>query len=639
MRRYLAGALLILMVTQSAGTAIAGTQNSSSDGPTLAAVINPVWSVITGSRLYAVATGTADRYDAMHAPAPLMRKVERDVDGPALMRSRQVLRPQLRPGTPEPPRLPPRDVLIARDRAPDPRAMRPSAVKSHPAESNTFTPLGAERGSVAATPQRSGSMSSSPLRRGAGAKRALATSGGTGIEHWWTYEEQPIPGIGKALLNVGTGNLLVSAMDVNVPEQGIDLAFQRVYNSQSLHDANGDDGGEPAIFGNAWTNNFDASIVYNGTSGTITVYNLDGTACTYTSNGNGGWIPCTGEYAQLAVVSGSQGCQYSLTKPNGTIYVFETYGGSGSLCTAQNLTGHLVEILGRNNTNTIAFTYYWDSSGIRTSEHITEVDADHSDGDKLVMRFGLIGKSINELGTITRPDQSVLQYWYDTSGDLVEVDKPGNNAAWNLPDNPHKQWQQGDLPETYAYVSGTDQMQEACGPRCTAAMWANSSSPADGAALLFTYSNSQLVQWQVQGVLNFTPDDQTGVALQGNKHTGWQTWNTTTFQYGSSGQCGTGGSSTTYMCDLDGHATIWTTDSSDRVTKTKRFAVNQWIVTYQSWDTSNNLVSTTDANGNVTQYGYDQSGNMVETQLPSANDFTIRREFQPVFNAVELLFV
>lgn len=137
-----------------------------------------------------------------------------------------------------------------------------------------------------------------PSRRFPGArkrsrvKQALASNAGTGIEHWWTYEEQPIPGLGKALLNVGTGNLIVSAADANVPEQGINLALQRTYNSQSLHDVNGDDGGEPAIFGNGWTNNFDANIVYNGASGTITVYDLDGTACTYTANGSGNWIPC-----------------------------------------------------------------------------------------------------------------------------------------------------------------------------------------------------------------------------------------------------------------------------------------------------------------------------------------------------------
>ncbi|MGH7737249.1 MAG: hypothetical protein ACREMP_05210, partial [Candidatus Tyrphobacter sp.] len=31
----------------------------------------------------------------------------------------------------------------------------------------------------------------------------------TGINHYWTYEVEPLPGIGKAMVNVGNGNLLI----------------------------------------------------------------------------------------------------------------------------------------------------------------------------------------------------------------------------------------------------------------------------------------------------------------------------------------------------------------------------------------------------------------------------------------------
>jgi YD repeat-containing protein len=622
MRRYLAGTLLVLMVMQSSGAAAASVPRTAVTGVNWGDFFRPLESAVVSSRLYAVATDTEDRYGDMHAPPPRMQKPERTVDGVALMRSRRVLRPDPRPGVAQVLRLPPRSVLISGDRTPDPRAMRrsatPSSVKTEilPAAGRGLTLLAS---SVAPnTP----STRFPGARNRSRAKQALASNAGTGIEHWWTYEEQPIPGLGKALLNVGTGNLIVSATDANVPEQGINLALQRTYNSQSLHDVNGDDGGEPAIFGNGWTNNFDANIVYNGTSGTITVYDLDGAACTYTASGNGNWIPCTGEHAQLAVVPDSHSCQYTWTKPNGTVYLFASDGGGSGLCTAGNLRGHLVEIVSRNSNNYITFTYYYDSSGTHNSEHVTEIDADHSDGDKLIMTFGLLPGSINELSSITRPDQSVLDYWYDKSGNLEEVDKPGNNSASNLPGNPHSTWTQGDLPETYAYNSGTSQMAEACGPRCTAAMWANN-NPKAGAALTFQYTNSDLTVWQVQGVLNFTPDDGTGSVLNATAPTGWQQWNTTNFQYGSSGICGSSGSGTTYMCDQDGHAAIWTLDGSGRVTKTKKFAVNQWITTQAGWDDSNDLISTTDANQNVTQYGYDGSGNMVEMQLPNATDFTI----------------
>ena len=39
------------------------------------------------------------------------------------------------------------------------------------------------------------------------------------------------------------------------------LAFRRTYNSQSLHDMNGSDGSTPSLYGNGWTNTFDAHMV------------------------------------------------------------------------------------------------------------------------------------------------------------------------------------------------------------------------------------------------------------------------------------------------------------------------------------------------------------------------------------------
>lgn len=631
MRRCFAGALLLIFLAQSSGMAVARTiSGPSRNAYDIGAVLAAIETSITSSLLFAVATGTEDRYAAMHAPPPHTQRPAHSIDGRAVMRARKVLRPQPRPGRPERLQLPPRSVLTSRDRPRDPRAMRRSTI-----ELPTMHAPEAVQGAAPKTASELlGKLTLSPGpqnvpisrgRRGSGVKPLTSVATGAGIQHWWSYEEQPVPGIGRALLNVGTGNLLVSAMDVNVPEQGINLVFQRVYNSQSVHDVNGDDGGDPAIFGNGWTNNFDASIVYNGnvTPATITVYDLNGTACVYTADGNGGWAPCTGEYAKLAPVQNSQGCSYTWTKPNGTVYFFQSDGGNTGFCTGQYLAGHLREIVSRNSNNYITFTYSWDSSGIKTSEHITQIVATHSDGDTLVMAFGIIAGTYNELSTITRPDNSVLQYWYDQNGNLVEVDKPGNNSGWQLTGNPHGQsWQKGDLPETYAYIGSTSQMQEACGPRCTAGMWANSS---DGAALVFQYTNGQLTQWQVQGVLNFVPDDSSSpqTKLQSGVPIGWQDWNTTTFLYGTTGICGNPNNNVTYMCDQDGHGTKWTTDGSGRVTQTSRFAVNQWITTTQTWDGANNLLYSTDANNNTTQYGYDASGNVVEMQQPNATDFTL----------------
>jgi hypothetical protein len=74
----------------------------------------------------------------------------------------------------------------------------------------------------------------------------------------------------------------------------LDLAFRRMYNSKSFHDAQGSDGSTPSVYGNRWTNNLDVHLAWTGSgdSGTVSVYTGDGARadynCTITAAG-----PCT----------------------------------------------------------------------------------------------------------------------------------------------------------------------------------------------------------------------------------------------------------------------------------------------------------------------------------------------------------
>ncbi len=142
----------------------------------------------------------------------------------------------------------------------------------------------------------------------------------TGINPWWTYEEKAIAGVGKAMVNVANGNLLVQANDIDVPERGIDLALQRTYNSQSAHDVTGTDGSASSVYGNGWTNTFDAHMSYNSTANVMSVYDIDGARYDFTANGSGGWTPPPGIQATTLIYDG--GCGYQWTKKTGTIYYF-----------------------------------------------------------------------------------------------------------------------------------------------------------------------------------------------------------------------------------------------------------------------------------------------------------------------------
>ncbi len=86
----------------------------------------------------------------------------------------------------------------------------------------------------------------------------------TGINHYWDYTETPIGGVGRYLVNTGTGNLLVQADDMAIPHKGVGLAFRRTYNSQSYHDYERRDNSQPSNYGEGWTNNWDAHIAWIG---------------------------------------------------------------------------------------------------------------------------------------------------------------------------------------------------------------------------------------------------------------------------------------------------------------------------------------------------------------------------------------
>ena len=81
----------------------------------------------------------------------------------------------------------------------------------------------------------------------------------TGINRWWTYQEKPLAGVGKAMVNVANGNLPIQSDDIDIHERGIDLAFAAPIIRRATHSAS-TDGATPSLFGNGWTNTFDAHL-------------------------------------------------------------------------------------------------------------------------------------------------------------------------------------------------------------------------------------------------------------------------------------------------------------------------------------------------------------------------------------------
>ena len=224
----------------------------------------------------------------------------------------------------------------------------------------------------------------------------------TGLKPWWTYEQKAVPGVGAALVNVFNGNLVVTATDFDVPERGVDLSFTRTYNSQSAHDTVGTDGATPSLYGNGWTNSFDAHIAYNATSRTMSVYDSTGARYDYAANASACttltatacWTPPAGMQGTTLASDGGTG--YYWTLKNGTVYYF--WSPSEPAASA-GYAGRTYEIIGRNHNNYIRFTYAWTNSDSSTIKNLTQINVVHSDGQYLNEIFALFGANLELAST------------------------------------------------------------------------------------------------------------------------------------------------------------------------------------------------------------------------------------------------
>ncbi len=389
------------------------------------------------------------------------------------------------------------------------------------------------------------------------------------------------------MANVGTGNFIVQADDVTIKERGIDLAFRRTFNSQSQHNASNSDGAGYGVYGNGWTNPYDAHIGYTAQTNTISVYDIDGERCDWSASGQGAWIPCAGHQGETLAWDG--GCGYAWTKKNGTLYEFwEPFAACG---TPPGYWGRLAGIFSRNKNNYIVLGYTWKTTA-PSMEDIASITVQHVDGHALVMNFASVAGN-TELSSITRPDGAVITYQYDSLGNLIEVNRPGNNSA-------------SVIPETYQVIGG--KMANITSPRWVLSYWATGGAPTDGDYLTLGYSGNAISQIYESGTMNFIPNDGTSTPLQPTIATGQTTWRSTTFSGWGSG--------VTTMTDSDGHATNWTTDGAYRVTQEAEYNGSQYLVDSSAWNAANELTAEVNPNGRETDYAHDTNGNLVAAAMP-----------------------
>ena len=466
----------------------------------------------------------------------------------------------------------------------------------------------AVRGAQSTAVRTIGSASRAPAATRRVASVSLSTPSLTGINHYWTYEEDALPGVGKYMANVGNGNLIIQADDMAVPHKGVALAFRRTYNSLSQHDYFGSDGSQVSNYGAGWTNTFDAHLAANSGNqygAGLSVYDIDGARYDYLPDGQGHWIPPAGQFATLTYDGGNG---YFWTKKSGTVYYFLSVYFGSSLAA---LEGRLVEIYGRNNNTHITFSYAFQNGDPSCSCNLTDIFAMEEDGRYATLAFSdftVNGQPQRLLSTLTWPDGTIVAYNYDTGGNLSEVDEPPNNTSTTYCHGGMSHC----LPELYVYYSGSSHLYYVVSPRYMLGLFYgvpdNTDATAYGSWTAFGYdANGNLTLVGSVGYVRPTPADGTNTPIQpgadGSTYRGVYFYNRS--------------ASNLLWADSDNHITTYTFDGIERVTQMAHWTGTTTLNTTATWDAQDNLIATTDARGYETDYAYDGNGNSIAAAGPS----------------------
>src|SRR5258708_68121 len=82
--------------------------------------------------------------------------------------------------------------------------------------------------------------------------------------------------------------------------------------------------------------------------------------------------------------------------------------------------------------NTITLLYSWQNGDATNANNLTQILAQHSDGQALTLTFGEVAGA-RVLSTVARPDGASVTYYYDSFGNLKDVYALSNNASGSQP--------------------------------------------------------------------------------------------------------------------------------------------------------------------------------------------------------------
>lgn len=460
-----------------------------------------------------------------------------------------------------------------------------------------------------------------------------------------TYNTQQLTGHASAAVNVATGNLLVRGDDLNVTGTGVSAAFSRYYNSAL---ANGSYTGSGSL-SPGWANTLtqDTNLQRGGSvdlQGSVTMYTPDGAAVVFshTQAGTSNFTAPPGVNATLTLgsatpnTSGSfdtvtfhdSGLTYhfdaslaggeqltSITTKNGKTITLNGNGGFGR-------TTSVTDTHGRNfpfsYASSGALTSIGDTAGGRSIGFAYNTDASHltsvTDAAGGTYSYGYDPTS-TLLTSVTTPAGRTLTVSYDTAGRVTSTTRSTGGA---------------NLRTGYAYLGNdagapagsvgltqvTDPMGHVTKYYYNAARQVirtvdalnrhrdKSYDPTSGNVTSLTNNLAQATTLAYDTNRNLS-------RIQAPSSGGGNTAAATVL----SGYTGGAQSHPTAVRDPQGNTTSYGVDSASDVTDVTGAAPSS-AHTHLTYNTDGTVASSTDANGNVTGYGY-TGGNLTSTTPPA----------------------
>ena len=370
-------------------------------------------------------------------------------------------------------------------------------------------------------------------------------------------------------VNTATGNYYTAHTDVSVHGRGLNLVFNRYYNSLDAYSG---------PLGAGWSHSYNIFLTINS-DGSVNLKEASGATLAYTPKGSGAYSAATA--GCFDTLSQNADGSFVLTRKNRTKLAFAK-------------TGVLLSVADRNgNAQTLAYSSGGDLTTI---------------ADTVGRVFTLSYDANHRLVSLTDPAGRSVSYSYDSNGNLVSFkDAAGGITAYTY-DSAHRMTTATD-PRGVKYLANTFDAQGRVISQSNAAGNATKFAYAPGSSgsiATITDGNGDTLKQSYDANLRFVQSADGAGSVRGfaydahNDQTGLTdpNGNTTTIGYDGSGNA-------TSRTDAAGNVRVFTYDAYNDITSTTDALGHKTAFTY---DQSGNLINAKDPLGEVTQYTHDASG-------------------------------